>query len=134
MYVMPANLDFKDVKAKTLLEKVLKASRKSFDYVILDTPPCSLMVDTAELSDLADCALMVIRQDYATRSQILEGVRLLTDNGLTMIGCAINGVTGNLASHGYRYGNGYGYGYGSYGYGYGGYSGYGYGSKKNDSD
>ena len=133
MYVMAANMDFKDVKSKALLEKVLNASRKTFDYVILDTPPCSLMVDAAELSDLADCALMVIRQDYASRAQILEGVRLLTDNGLTMIGCTINGVTGNLATHGYRYGNGYGYGYG-YGYGgYGGY-GYGYGSRKKDSD
>ncbi len=135
MYVMAANMDFKDVKTKELLQKILKASRKSFDYVILDTPPCSLMVDAAELSDMADCALMVIRQDYASRAQIIEGVKLLTDNGLPLIGCAINGVTGNLATHGYRYGNGYGYGYGyGYSYGYGGYGGYGYGSKKNDSD
>ena len=135
MYVMAANMDFKDVKTKELLRKILNASRKSFDYVILDTPPCSLMVDAAELSDLADCALMVIRQDYASRAQIIEGVKLLTDNGLQLIGCAINGVTGNLATHGYRYGNGYGYGYGySYRYGYGGYGGYGYGSRKNDSD
>ncbi len=133
LYVMAANMDFKDVKTKELLKKILVASRKTFDYVILDTPPCSLMVDTAELSDLTDCALMVIRQDYATRSQIVEGVKLLTDNGLPMIGCVINGVTGNLSSHGYRYGNGYGYGYA---YGYGGYSSYeyGYGSKKNDSE
>ena len=133
MYLMAANLDFKDAKSKELLQNVLKAARKTFDYVVLDTPPCSLMVDAAELSDLADCALMVVRQDYATRAQILEGVKLLTDNGLPLIGCAINGVTGNLSSQGYRYGNGYGYGYG-YGYGgYGGY-GYGYGSKKSDSD
>lgn len=135
MYVMAANMDFKDVKIKELLRRILKASRQTFDYVILDTPPCSLLVDAAELSDLADCALMVIRQDYASRAQIIEGVKLLTDNGLPLIGCAINGVTGNLATHGYRYGNGYGYGYGyGYRYGYGGYGGYGYGSRKNDSD
>ena len=132
LYVVAANMDFKDMKSKELLRRILNGSRQNFDYVILDTPPCSLMVDAAELSDLADCALMVIRQDYASRAQILEGVRLLTDNGLPLIGCAINGVTGNLATHGYRYGNGYGYG--GYGYGYGSYGGYGYGSKKNDSD
>ncbi len=130
LYLMAANMDFKDASAKELLETILNAARQSFDYVLLDTPPCSLMVDAAELSDLADCALMVIRQDYASRSQILEGVRLLTDNGLPLIGCAINGVAGNLASHGYRYGNGYGYGYG---YGYSGY-GYGYGSSKSDNE
>lgn len=130
LYAMEANVDFKDMKTKELLQRVLKACRASFDYVILDTPPCSLLVDAAELSDLADCAMMVIRQDYASRSQIVEGVKLLTDNGLPMIGCALNGVAGNLAVNGYRYGNGYGYGY-SYGYGYGSY---GYGSKKKDKE
>lgn len=127
LYLLSADVDIKDVGNKEMLQSLLKASRASFDYVIVDTPPCSLLVDAAELSDLADCALMVIRQDYASRAQILEGVRLLTDNGLPMLGCAINGVSGNLASHGYRYGNGYGYG-SSYGYGYG------YGSRKSDSD
>ena len=128
LYAMAANVDFKDMEAKDLLHRILKVCRSSFDYVILDTPPCSLLVDAAELSDLADCAMMVIRQDYASRSQIVEGVKLLTDNGLPLIGCAMNGVAGNLAVNGYRYGNGYGYGYG---YGYGSY---GYGSKKKDQE
>ena len=128
LYCMKADVDIKDVKAKNALEKLLKAARDAFDVIIMDTPPCSLMVDAAEVADLADCVLMVIRQDYAARSQIIEGVHLLTDNGVPLIGCAINGVTGNLAANGYKYGNGYGYGYG---YGYGGY---GYGSKMSDSD
>ena len=131
LYTLSANVDFKDVANKELLRKILEAARSTFDIVIMDTPPCTLMVDTAELSDLADCALMVIRQDYASRAQIVEGVKLLTDSGLPMIGCTINGISGNLASNSYRYGNGYGYGY-AYGSGYS--SGYGYGSKKSDSD
>ena len=129
LYLMSADVDIKDTRNKQLIQGILAEARADFDYVIVDTPPCSLLVDAAELSDLADCALMVIRQDYATRSQILEGVKLLTDNGMPVLGCAINGVSGNLASRGYRYGNGYGYGHG-YGYHYG----YGYGSKKSDSD
>jgi receptor protein-tyrosine kinase len=120
LYATEANVDFKDIKTKELLQRILKGCANTFDYVILDTPPCSLLVDAAELSDLAEYAMMVIRQDYASRSQIVEGVKLLTDNGLPLIGCALNGVAGNLAANGYRYGNGYGYGYGySYGYGYG---------------
>lgn len=120
LYATEANVDFKDIKTKEFLQRILKGCSNTFDYVILDTPPCSLLVDAAELSDLAECAMMVIRQDYASRSQIVEGVKLLTDNGLPLIGCALNGVAGNLAANGYRYGNGYGYGYGySYGYGYG---------------
>lgn len=137
LYCMHTGVDIKDKGIKESLGRLLRAARETFDVIILDTPPCSLLVDAAELSDLADCALMVIRQDYASRDQIIEGVRLLTDNGLPLIGCAMNGVSGNLATAGYQYGNGYGYGYGySYGYGYGrkyGY-GYGYGSKKSDGD
>jgi capsular exopolysaccharide synthesis family protein len=137
LYCMNTGVDVKDKGVKDSFEMLLRAARETFDIIILDTPPCSLMVDAAELSDLADCALMVIRQDYASRDQIIEGVRLLTDNGLPMLGCALNGVNGNLATYGYQYGNGYGYGYGygySYGYGYGRKYGYGYGSKKSDGD
>ena len=137
LYCMNTGVDVKDKGVKDSFDMLLRAARETFDIIILDTPPCSLMVDAAELSDLADCALMVIRQDYASRDQIIEGVRLLTDNGLPMLGCALNGVNGNLATYGYQYGNGYGYGYGygySYGYGYGRKYGYGYGSKKQDSD
>ena len=137
LYCMSTGVDIKDKGVKEAFEKLLRAARETFDVIILDTPPCSLLVDAAELSDLADCALMVIRQDYASRDQIIEGVRLLTDNGLPLIGCALNGVNGNLSTSGYQYGNGYGYSYGyGYGYGYGGKYGYGYGygSKKSDGD
>ena len=113
LYCMNADVDVKNMKSKKALEKLLKAARDAFDVIIMDTPPCTLLVDAAEVADLADCVLMVIRQDYASRDQIIEGVHLLTDNGVPLIGCAINGVTGNLATNGYKYGNGYGYGYGS---------------------
>lgn len=91
----------------------LSSARKIFDYVILDTPPCSLLADAAELADLADCALMTIRQDYASRNQILDGVQRLSDNGMPLIGCVLNGVSQSALGKSYGY---YGYGdyYGSY--------------------
>ena len=92
------------------LRQLVQSSRKGFDYVILDTPPCSLLADTAEMSSAADCALMVVRQDYASRDKILDGARLLTDSGLPLIGCVMNGVTGTQRAGGYNYGYGYGYG------------------------
>lgn len=96
---------------------LIQASRNLYDYVILDTPPCSMLADAAELSELAEAGLMVIRQDYAGRDQIIDGIQRLSDGKLTVIGCAFN----NVAKR--RYG-----GYGSYGYsgyGYGGYGSYG---------
>ena len=105
------------------MERLIQAARNLYDYVILDTPPCSMLADAAELSELAEAALMVIRQDYAGRDQIIDGIQRLGDGKLSVVGCTFN----HVAKH--RYG-GYGYGgYGGYGYGYG-YGGYGsYGKK-----
>lgn len=93
----------------------LKAASKTFDYVILDTPPCALMADASEVGTLADCALLTVRQDFACRSQILEGVRLLLDSGKPIIGCVLNmtkPLLGKSGSYSYSYYGRYGH-YGS---------------------
>ena len=91
------------------MERLVIAARKLYDIVILDTPPCSLLADASEVAELADCGLMVIRQDYATRDQILDGVQRLSEGKLPLIGCVFNNVR-RSASGSYGYGYGYGYG------------------------
>ena len=104
---------------------LVKACRRLYDYVILDTPPCSLLADASEIAEVADCGLLVVRHDFASKSQIIDGAQRLTDAGLPLIGCVFNSVHQNLTDR-YSYGYGYGYGYGSGGYGkYGSYGGYG---------
>ena len=92
--------------------------RGQFDYVILDTPPVSLLVDASEIAGEADTALLVVRQNYASRSQILEGAQLLADGGLPLAGCMLNYTAGSVfgGSYGHGYSYGYGYGYGHYGH------------------
>ena len=84
---------------------MIQAARKLFDFVILDTPPCALLADAAEVAALADAGLLVVRQDCASRDQIIDGVQRLTDAELPMIGWVFNGVERSLAT-----GGGYGYG------------------------
>ena len=92
---------------------LINSARKLYDYVILDTPPCSLMADASEIAEYADGALMVIRQNFAARDQILDGVQSLAESGLPLMGCVLNGVHSSLSyGYGYGYGKGYGYGYG----------------------
>lgn len=94
----------------------IDAAREIFDYIVLDTPPSFLLADAAELAELADCAVMVIRQNNASRSQILDGVQLLSDSGLPLIGCVLNGVEYGVLKGSYGYHGYYGYGgkYGDY--------------------
>ena len=92
------------------MANLIEYAKKSFDVVILDTPPCSLLADASEISSLAECGIMVIRQDFASQEQILDGIQRLGDSGLPIVGCVLNGVKKSITA-----GYGYGYGYGSYG-------------------
>ncbi len=93
------------------LKNLIASAKNSFDYVILDTPPCALMADTAELLTMADCALLSVRQNFACRRQILEGVQIMGDSHKPILGCVMNMNVPRISSSGYSY---YGY-YGSYG-------------------
>lgn len=94
------------------LKSLITSARGSFDYIILDTPPCALMADTAEIFTMADCALLSVRQNFACRQQILEGVQIMGDSRKPVIGCVMNMNAPRISSGSYGY---YGY-YGGYGY------------------
>jgi Mrp family chromosome partitioning ATPase len=75
------------------------------------------MQDAIMWSAHTDSAIVVIRQDYLARSQILNTLDTLSESGVDLTGCVINGDSGAPGSYGYGR-----YGYGNYGYGkYGNY-------------
>jgi len=119
LFVIPggsgAKSDYSGQLSDERMSRLIQAGRNLYDYVILDTPPCSLLADAAEIATLADAGLLVIRRDFAARDQIVDGIERLSDAKLPLIGCAFNHVVPGL---GERYGYGYGYGYGR-GYEYG---------------
>ncbi len=103
-----------ELLAKPECRSFMDACRKVFDYVILDTPPAALLADASELAVLADGALLTVRQNYASRAQIMEGAQILSDSRLPIIGCVLNYAVSRSPYGGY-----YGYGYGGYGRPYG---------------
>ena len=125
----PVN-DSSELLGSRMGRELLEKGKAKYDYVILDTPPSSLLADASEVAVAADAALLVIRQNYAPKSQIVEGARLMAEAGLHMVGCVMNYSSRSALSGKSGY---YGYGYG---YGYGGYSHYGhyghYGSQESD--
>ena len=109
--------DYSSLLSQERTARLIQAASNLFDYVILDTPPCSMLADAAEVAELAECGLMVVRQDFAARDQIIDGIQRLSDGNLQMLGCVFNGTRKSIGYGSYY---GYGYGYGSnYGYGYG---------------
>lgn len=103
---------------------LLKELKARYDYIVIDTPPCEMLSDAAEISRYADTAIFVIRYDYTKVRHIMDAMQNLYDSRINISGCILNGLADGAGSYGYGK-----YGYGKYGYGKSGY-GYGYGTKK----
>ena len=101
------------------LANFLCGLKKDWDYIILDTPPCTLISDSSSISEQCDGIIYVIRQDYAKQNQIADGIQSLTNYGTPIIGCIFNGVESSYTVNYNYYGK-----YGRYG-GYGKYGNYG---------
>lgn len=92
--------------------------KEKVEYVILDTAPVGVLTDTVVLAEAADAALFAVKQDYASRAAILEGIDQLAESKIYISGCILNGAQAGIGGYGYkshRYYNKYGdYLYGSH--------------------
>ena len=105
--------DSVEILGSEKFKQMLASLREKYDVIILDTPPCSMLADAAELSTQADCFLMVVKQDYASRDSVISGINALQEGGMPIIGYVMNEYEGGATGR-YGYGN---YAYGKYGYG-----------------
>lgn len=97
------------LEAKSI-RRMLDTLSTYFDYIVVDTPPCGVVSDTSLLARYADCMLYVVKLDYASRSQILDGVTGLYQRDVPLTGCVVNGAKISRSHYGYGYGSKYGYG------------------------
>lgn len=107
--------------------RLLKEAAKSYDIVIVDTPPMALAPDAECICEFADAALLVVRQNAATANDLNDAAALL-GKSTHLLGCVLNNVygSGNFSPV-FRYGS-----YGKYDKydKYGRYGKYGYGSRE----
>lgn len=97
---------------KENLAKLVAILRKNYDYIVLDTPPAAMLSDAAAIGKYADCAVYVVKQDYARIERVTEGLEALGFAQVPVLGVVLNGMEKSLSGYGsYRYGN-----YGAYGY------------------
>lgn len=122
-----------------LMQRLIRGVQKVADYVVIDSPPTSLMADAEILAEYADVSLLVVRQGMAPARIINDTIDMLENGNAKLLGCVYNAVktgvfSGRHILHKYGYG-GYKYGYGKYGkYGYGRYGKYDYGKYRKDDD
>ena len=93
------------------MKETIELLKKTYDYIIIDTPPVGLVTDALILMNYADITFFIVRANYTRKEFIKNLDRLSKEHSHNHIGMILNGV---------EIGEKYGYGYGvSYGYGYG---------------
>ena len=132
-----------DIVSSENMTRLLEVVRKAFDYIIIDTPPMSLMADAEVLADRSDMSILVVKYDLVQAPDLNDAIDALRDCKAHFAGCILNDVrtlpgerrvvvgSGGYGHYNYygRYGRYGKYGrYGNYGhYGaYGGSEGYGH--------
>jgi capsular exopolysaccharide synthesis family protein len=76
--------------------------RKSFDYVVFDSPPIIPFSDARWLSKLSDGSVLVARSSTTTRRAMMWSIDILEELNASLLGIVLNGV--NLESDYYGYG------------------------------
>lgn len=104
---------------------LLEGCAKSFDCVLIDTPPLGSVADAMNISTHCDGTVLVVRSGETPRKIVSNSVQLLKRTETPMLGIVLNRADTSKKSN-YYYNRYYRYGYyKGYGYGYG----YGYGNK-----
>ena len=93
-----------DLIASSQMEFLLNWARDNFDFIILDLPPMSVAADAEAMTELADCCLMVVRQNVALAGELNNAIGNLEGHRSKMIGCVLNNVYSTQLSSGHNYG------------------------------
>ena len=98
-----------DLLSSKNMARLMEWAREKFDYVILDLPPMNVVSDAEIVTNVADAALMVVRQNISKASAINRAIGDLENGKAKLLGCVLNDVRSSFLS------SGQGYRHGSYG-------------------
>lgn len=110
-----------DIVSSQYMGRLIEVAREHFDFVVIDSPPMSLMADAEVLADQSDLSVLVINYDTVQAPDLNDAIDSLRDCRASFAGCILNQVRTLPGAR--RVIGGYG-GYGRYGH-YGNYGRYG---------
>jgi capsular exopolysaccharide synthesis family protein len=104
-----------ELLGSALMKDLVVFLLKSFDYVLLDSPPLLVATDSTVLSKIADGVVLVASYETTRCHALAAAVNTLTMVGSRLLGTVLTKVPlKKVAGYrtGYSYGHRYGYGYG----------------------
>jgi len=105
-----------ELLASPKMKRLLTEMKRSYNYILIDTPPITRTVDTFILGEFVKDIILVIRPEHTFKDSVAWAFREFEQAGINVLGVVANAC--ELSKSDYK--NRYDYGYGSeYGYGYG---------------
>lgn len=102
-----------DLFSSEKFRDMIEAARRSYDVVIIDTPPVLVVPDARVIGHLADTIVYFVLWDQTAKPFVVDGLRQFSSIGLRVGGLVLSKVdTKRMKKYGY------GGRYGSYGQGY----------------
>ena len=97
-------------KMKSFIEEL----KKTYQHIIIDTPPIGLVTDGLILMKHCDVNIYVVRQNFTTKDMLYNFNETVIENDVVNMNLIINDISIDKTSYGYGYGYGNTYGYGYY--------------------
>ena len=94
-----------EILSNVRFSNLLKEFKEQYDFIIIDTPPSGIAVDSEIVSEKSDASILVVRQDCVTVEQINDYISDI--NGEKLLGCIFNNVSYLRESPDYEKSNSY---------------------------
>lgn len=91
-----------ELLSRKRLDDFISLMKKEYDYIIIDTPPVSLVADALVINRISDLCIYVARAGYSHKSFIKQGNELFSKNKISKMCFVLKGI---------KVKKGYGYGY-----------------------
>lgn len=105
----PPPLNPAELLSSQRFAEFLKQARRQFDYVLVDTPPVTVVTDSAIVGALGDGVLLVVDAQGTRKNSLRQAMRELEGVGARVLGTVLNNVAsskGEYAAYGYTRANG----------------------------
>lgn len=86
-----------------LLRALLEEAKEIYDYIILDTPPVSIVVDPILVSKNVDGVLFIVQAEKTKKSIIKESLGILKNAQANIIGLVLTSVKDKYTRYSYKY-------------------------------
>ncbi len=109
--------DSSSLLSSNRMKSLFKAIDTSvYNYIIIDTPPVTRVVDTLVLGQFVKNAILVVRPETSMKEAVIGGIQEMNQANIKICGVVANAAEIHKSYYyRYRYGYGYGYSYGENG-------------------